>query len=317
MSTGALPPALQFGDRTILHGIPAPKTAKRGIYVAEYVSNVAYGYSSKEKAEQKKGPICQVPWKMSGPVYLAVDGKGSLLEVDSSSLYPTFIGTGPDMCGAEAAEIQDRDGYADAVASVDAQNGTIAIANQWDYSNYGLAAGSITVCTEAGGCTANLTNSAMYRLAGVAIDPAGDCWASALNSASGSATLTYFKGCSGAGTQATGYENAGYGSLDIDRKGNLVAMSFSFTTDKTTVYVYAGCKPTCKLVGGPFDLMGTTTNGHLNAPCTEFVVADPEYGQVDVYSYAPTSVKYLYSFNDGLSKSDDVSAVAVNPASPE
>ncbi len=41
--------------------------------------------------------------------------------------------------------------------------------------------------------------------------------------------------------------------------------------------------------------------------------ADFEFGQVDVYKYGPTSLTYEYSFNNGLSASDDVEGVAVNP----
>jgi hypothetical protein len=316
MSTGKLPFDLQRGGRAAVHGVPAPKAAKKGIYVSQYVNSVVYGFSNKKKSEKTKGPICQAPWKMSGPVYVAVDGKGNLLEVDSAALYPTNIGQGPDMCGSLAATIQDRQGYADAVASRDALNGIVAIANQWDYSNYGLAPGSISVCTVAAGCTANLTNSAMYRLAGVAIDRNGNCWASALNGPSGSATLTYFQGCSGSGQQTSGYQNSGYGGLDIDKQGNIVAMSYAFNYT-TTLYVYSGCNPACKLVGGPFNLLGISTAGHLNAASTKFVVADSQYGQVDIYSYSPTKVTYKYSFNDGLNQQDVVGGVAVNPASSE
>lgn len=318
LSTGKLAFDLRSGDRTVLHGVQAPAVAKKGIYVAQYVSKVVYGYSDKKKSQKTKGPICQAPWNMSGPIYVAVDGKGDLLEVDAAALYPTNIGTGPNMCGPLAASIQDREGYADAVASLDALNGVIAIANQFDYSNYGFAPGSITVCTVAAGCTANLTNAAMYRVAGVAIDPKGDCWASAVNGPSGNtATLTYFKGCAGSGQQASGYKNPGYGSVDIDTHGNLVALSYVISTETTTLYVYSGCKPKCKLVGGPFSLRGISTAGALNGASTKFVVADAQYGQVDIYSYTPTKVSYLYSFNNGLSQKDVVGGVAVNPRSPE
>jgi hypothetical protein len=317
VSTGHVPPALRSGSFEGLRGVRAPKSAESGLYVTQYVTKVVYGYSHKQKSQRKKGPICQAPWPMAGPLYVAVDGKGNLLEVDAAALYPTNIGTGPQMCGSLATSIQDREGYADAVASLDALNGTIAIANQWDYSNYGLAPGSITVCTVSAGCTANLTNPAMYRVAGVALAPNGDCWASALNGPSGSATLTYFRGCAGAGQEATGYQNPGYGSIDIDEHGNLVTLSYVISTQTTTLYVYSGCNPACKLVGGPFSLEGISTAGALNGPNTKFAVADAQYGQVDIYSYSPTRVKYMYSFNEGLSQSAVVGGVAFNPASPE
>ncbi|HEX3671569.1 MAG TPA: hypothetical protein VHT92_07700 [Candidatus Cybelea sp.] len=288
-----------------------------GVYVSQYVSNVVYGFSHKKRSQKKKGPICTAPWKMSGPQYVAVDLKGNLLEVDSGALYPINIGEGLNMCGPLAATIQDRQGYADAVASLDALNGVVAIANQWDFSNYGLAPGSISVCSVAAGCTANLTNAAMSRVAGVAVAPNGDCWASALNSPDSGAVLIYFKGCAGAGEQATGYQNPGYGGLDIDAHGNLVAMSYVISSYVTQLYVYSGCNPACTVVAGPFNLKGVSISGHLNAKSTKFMAADSQYGQVDIYSYTPTRVKYLYSFNKGLSQGDVVGSVAVNPASSE
>lgn len=316
MTAGGPPPALRFTAHRGLHGIPAPATAANGIYVTQLVSNTVLGYSSKKRSEKKKGPICTVPWKMVEPQAIAVDSNGNLLEVDSTSFFtPVNVGTGPKMCGALATTIEDQYGYGDYVASRDALNGVVAVANQWDFSNYGFNPGSIAVCTVSAGCTTNLTNSAMNRVAGVAIAPNGDCWASALN-ASGQATLTYFQGCSGSGQQASGYQNPGYGGLDIDANGNILAMSYVIKSYVSTLYVYSGCNPACTLVGGPFNLLGVTVAGHLNAGSNEFAAADPEYGQVDIYSYSPMRVKYKYSFNKGLSQQDDVGGAAYNPPSP-
>jgi hypothetical protein len=314
LSRGALPLQLRSVAAAASHVIPAPAGAKSGIYVSQYVSSVIYGFSKEKRSQKKRGPLCTVPWKTSGPVSLSVDGKGNLLEVDSVDFgTPINIGSGPEMCGPLAATIRDLYGYGDAVASRDALNGVVAVANQWDLSNYGFNPGSIAVCTVSASCTENLTNSAMYR---VAIDPNGNCWASALN-ASSVATLTYFQGCSGSGQQASGYENPGYGALDIDAQGNLVAMSYVIGSYVTTLYVYSGCNPACKVVGGPFNLLGATVAGHLNGTSNKFITADGEYGQVDVYSYTPTQVKYLYSFKKGLTQIDDVDGVVANPASPE
>ena len=77
--------------------------------------------------------------------------------------------------------------------------------------------------------------------------------------------------------------------------------------------VYKGCDPKCTLLGGPFALSGNTIFGHLNERSTEFVGADYQYGEIDVYKYAPTRLTYLYSFNNGLDAGDDVEGAAFNP----
>jgi hypothetical protein len=317
MSGGSLPHWPPSAAGTSMLVATKTKGAKSGVYISEYVSNAVYGFSSNKRSQKKKGPICSVPWKTSGPVSLSVDGKGNLLEVDSVDFgTPINIGMGPQMCGPLASTVRDLYGYGDAVASRDATNGVIAVANQWDFSNYGFNPGSISVCTVSAGCTVNLTNGAIDRVAGVAIDNQGNCWASALNQYQ-VATLTYFQGCSGAGQQTTGYQNPGYGALDIDANGNLVAMSYVIGSYQTTLYVYSGCNPACTLVGGPFKLHGATATGHLNAASNQFITADAEYGQADIYSYSPTRVKYQYSITKGLSQIDDVSGAAFNPSSPE
>jgi hypothetical protein len=127
------------------------------------------------------------------------------------------------------------------------------------------------------------------------------------------AALTYFKRCSGSGETATGFDNPASGGLDIDKDGHLVTVSYS----TPAVYVYSGCRPACKLIGGPFPLKGTGFYGHLNMDSTSFVAADYQHGEIDVYRYTPTSLKYMYSFNNGLSQSSGVVGAAYNPSSKE
>lgn len=310
----------QFASATVLHGTAAPATAANGIYVAEFTNTSMFGYSNRKLVE-RKGPLCTVPWQVSTPQDIAVDSKGFLIEPDAwivgyHSHSPIYIGAGPDMCGSLAYTVNDYDGFALDASSRNVSTGVIAVANEYGggFCNSGLCPGSISVCTVSAGCTANLTNSAMFRVVGVALARNGDCWASADN-AIGTATLTYFKGCAGPGQQATSYQNPGYGGMDIDKAGNLVTISYSLTTKSSSMSVYSGCNPKCKLVGGPFNLKGATVYGHLNAYSTKFAAADPQYNQVDIYSYTPTALTYKYSFNKGLS--NDVEGAAFNPPSHE
>jgi hypothetical protein len=157
----------------------------------------------------------------------------------------------------------------------------------------------------------------MNFVEGVALANNGDCWASSQQYHYSGAVLTYFKGCSESGESATGFENAEAGGLDIDKNGNLVAISSSTSSSASAVYVYSGCRPRCKLVGGPFSLHGEVESGHLDEDSSRLAAADYEYGQVDIYKFTPRSVTYLYSFNNGMSTSANVTGAAYNPRSKQ
>jgi hypothetical protein len=152
----------------------------------------------------------------------------------------------------------------------------------------------------------------MSRLAGVALAKNGDCWGSASNSA-GFATMTYFKHCSGSGQAATGWKNTYYGGLDIDSRGNIVAVD-AFVPQ---LWIYHGCNPHCRVVGGPFPLHGDTVFGHLNRTSTQWVGGDYQNGMLDVYKYSESALTYEYSISNGLNIGDDVEGAAFAPASKQ
>jgi hypothetical protein len=284
-------------------GMDAPHT---GIYVSESQSSHILGYP--ENNPGNKPPICRKSASSANGV--AVDGRGNLIV--PHGLYVTVF-KGPGMCGPELGSIGMSEGNPVSAASADAANGTIAVAVIQD----GSGNGSIELCTLNGGCNTNLTNPQMNFVEGVALANNGDCWASSQQYHYSGAVLTYFKGCSGAGESATGFENVEAGGLDIDKNGNLVAISSSTSSSASAIYVYSGCMPACKLVGGPFSLHGKTVSGHLNEDSSRLAAADYEYGQVDIYRYTPRSVTYLYSFNNSMSPSENVTSAAYNPRSKE
>ncbi|HEY5426169.1 MAG TPA: hypothetical protein VIJ77_06415 [Candidatus Tumulicola sp.] len=293
-----------------LHGKVAPDVVRRGIYVSEFSGTSMFGYKKGNATDP--GPICTVPFAVSSPNGIAVDGAGNLMEPDGGTR-TIQIGQGPNMCGSLAATVSDPFGQPSDAASADALNGTIAVGNIFDNSG---AAGSISVCTVASGCTTNLTNPAMFEVAGVAMDNSGNCWADATDP-TGVATLTYFAGCAGAGVQATGFTNTSFGGIDIDASGNLVTID-AFAGGTGAVDVYSGCNPACTLVGGPFALNGEAVFGHLNSKFNnKLATGDFAFGQVDIYRYSPTSLTYAYSFNNGLSASLDVEGAAYNKRSPQ
>jgi len=279
----------------------------RGIYV-----DVQTGTSSSEivglRSENGRHPreFC----KVNGIGYadrIAVDGQGRLMAPDSLA-YKVLVFNGPSMCARKLASLVDPYGQPIDAASNDAATGTIAVANVFDNSG----PGSISVCTLAAGCTANLTSPNMEEVAGVAMAPNGDCWASAVSATT--PTLTYFQGCSGRGKAATHYKNASYGGLDIDAQGDLVSVSYN--TYESKIYVYKGCNPRCSLIGGPFTLKHKAMTAHLNEESTSLLVADYQRAVVDLYSYSPTKLTFQYSFISGVS-GGTISGVAFNPRSEE
>ncbi|MGA7355544.1 MAG: hypothetical protein WBW76_08945 [Candidatus Cybelea sp.] len=276
-----------------------PDLFRKGIYVA--TGSAIYGYPANNRHNHQ--PKCMVGVEYAGAV--AVDGVGNLIVPDGGSRSVTIF-KGPEMCGPELGSFNDSYGQPTDAASNNAATGIIAVANIFD----GSGAGSISICTLQGGCTKNLTNSNMYEVVGVAMAKDGDCWASATNSV-GTATLTFFKSCSGSGQTATGFKNTYYGGLDIDSHGNLVAID-AFTPE---LWVYKGCNPKCSVVGGPLALHGDTTSGHLNKNSTLFAAGDFSNGDVDIYAYSPTSLKYKYSCCEVTAS--EVFGVAYNPRSKE
>jgi len=274
-----------------------PATAAAGLYVSVAGSGAAIlGYNRKYKQ------ICRIESGYAGGI--SADRAGNLLAASGASNTVTVY-RGPQLCGPEYGSFSDPYGQPASISSRDALHGTIAVGNIFDKTG---APGSVSVCTVAGGCTANLTNSNMYEVGGVALARDGDCWADATNSL-GTASLTYFRRCAGAGKSATGFVNHYYGGIQIDRRGNLVTIdAFS-----GTIYVYKGCDPRCSLVGGPFALQGASVYGTLNVNSTMFAAADVDTSEVDVYRYSPTGITYRFSLQPGSGASELLDGVAYSP----
>lgn len=280
-------------------------TPKDGIYVGEFSNSSVFGYAGEN--EQNAPPVCG---ETAGDfvVDVAADSKGDLV-VPSEQAEQIYVYRGPKLCGPLAATLHDPYGLPVDAASPDALTGTIAVANVEDdgpISN--PPPGSITICTAAKGCAINLTNPHMYRVAGVALDARGDCFASAVDE-NDVAKLVYFARCSGKGRVASGFQNAGYGGLEFDKKGNLLSLDDS----DGRLYVYAGCRPKCRSVAGPFTLQGLSIYGKLDRSGTTFAAADYANGQIDVYSYDTTALTYQFSFNQDLLKGANVEGVAFSP----
>jgi hypothetical protein len=207
-------------------------------------------------------------------------------------------------CGPELGSVSlGSSGFLQGVASLNAANGEIVVAD-----------GGVSVCTLSGGCTANLKTPYM-RVIGVALAPNGDCWASGPGR---HGSLAYFAHCRGNAVFTHGLGEAAVpAGLDLDNNGNLVLISSASTyRGSSELDIYSGCNPTCKRVGGPFQLLGGAY-GHLDANSKHLVVADNPKGQLDVYSYSTNGIRYEYSISNGFPPSTNKTGAAFSPPSKE
>ncbi|MFY9720271.1 MAG: hypothetical protein WAK16_11590 [Candidatus Cybelea sp.] len=294
---------------TVLHALVPDRKRKKppsGIYVSLFGGTDILGYPANNKGN--KGPTCTVTG-VSSVNDVAVDGKGNLMDPDGGSGY-LMLFKGPGMCGKSLGVIADSYGQPSDASSLDAATGKIALGNIRDKSS---SNGSLSVCTLKAGCTANLTNADMYEAGGVAMANNGDCWVDAKPTSSGGAALIYFKGCAGAGKIATGFKSTYYGDIDIDNSGHLVIIDEM----ALAVYIYSGCTPKCKVIGGPFSLKAESFFGKLNKANTDYAAVDRTDGVVDVYSFSEKGIKYEYEFSKGLTASLAPEGVAQNPRSKQ
>lgn len=308
----AIPLSPGSGDaRSYFHRLHAPNAAKSGIYVSSYYGTSIYGFKSNYR--RGHGPICTIYTGQADLNDIAADEEGNLI-VPLGAPHSVVVYAGPDMCGSELGEFRDPYGDPVAAASINAATGTILVAN---FDEHGKPEGNIAICTLESGCKQKLKPAFSGVFAdGIALAKNGDCWLAAEKPGGIDADLTYWKGCTGAGEAATGFMNGSFGSLSIDKHGNLLSIDHK-AGDGGELWVYSGCNPACTVVGGPFGLEGTPFFGALNEKGNRFGVmesAAPTGGTVDIYDYAPTKLTYLYSFDSGFALSSDPYGFAFSPA---
>lgn len=312
-AVGAIPSAQQFarGGTRPLARIPAPDAAKDGIYVSSYGDPTVLGFRSHYDRDHGRSPFCTIFARRGLNVDISADPEGNLIvprgRGDSVEVY-----RGPDMCGPKLGEFEDRYGWPAEAASFNAATGTIVIANLLNAEHQ--LPGNLAICTLKRGCTKELQLTVPGYGGAVALAKNGDCWVSIENAASTAAAMDYWRHCTGRGEAVTGYKNASYGSLSIDKKGNLV--SIDTYSGGGQLWVYSGCNPSCTVVGGPFPLQDNPIYGALNASGHTFGVMEAGSlgGTVDVYSYSPTKLTYKYSFATHYAPAAGPSGFAYSPA---
>ncbi|MBV9057083.1 MAG: hypothetical protein JO324_01655 [Candidatus Eremiobacteraeota bacterium] len=288
---GSTPLAPETARLTSTAAMPA-KAPTRGLYVANAFAILGYA------GKHFRKPYCQIAGEYGG---IATDASRNLI-APIPGAQSVEIFRGPALCGSPVATIAEPYGQPSVAAANDALHGPIAVGNLTDSSGVG----SVTVCTVKSGCTRNLTSPAITGYGGgVAMDNGGNCWLTSENATFTASIMTYWPKCNGSGKTAKGYKNASYGTLAIDGDGNIVAVDFANPSAGSEIWVYRGCAPRCKLVGGPYRLHGNTLFISLNKEAGLLAGVDYGSGAIDVYSYGPTTgVKYLYSFTSSPSGSE-------------
>jgi hypothetical protein len=289
---------------------PAGRTTKSpdGIYAAGFSSSFVLGYHDPNRRNRR--PVCSTD--AIGVNGITVDGSGDLVvpSAPAAGAGEVTVYQGPQLCGKSLGTFTDPYGVAADAATANAVTGTIVVANL--FVSPSDPVGNLAICTLAKGCRKELTSSTITgKVAGVALAENGDCWAASENYDGNAGTLTYFKGCTGSGEAATGWQNASYGGLMIDKRGNLISIDIS----DSVLWVYKGCNPACTLLGGPFTLEGNSAYGGLNARGDRLALGDYENSQVDIYAYRSTKLTYLYSISSDLFPSDTVEGAAFSPSS--
>lgn len=298
---------------SVLHEI-VPEAKKKppttGIYVSEFGLTDLLGYAADNKAN--KAPICTVQG-VSSVNGVAVDLKGNLIDPDGGSGY-VIVFKGPGMCPKkQLGLISDTYGQPSDASTPTARPTRSPSATSWVRARRREAchsAPSKPARVRRTSPTASSTTRAASRCR-----PAATVGWTRRRVPPAARRLVYFKGCAGGGAVAKGFKQTYYGGIEIDNKGQLIINDL----DGEDTYIYSGCNPTCKVVGGPFMLKGESFFGKLNAANTDYAAVDRTNGDVDIYSYTGKAIKYEYSFSKGITLSSSIvpEGVAQLPRSKE
>jgi hypothetical protein len=290
-----------------LHGKKAPSSAVKGSWASGFFGVDVLGFP---KNNSGNGPAtCDLG--DSGSVNgFGVDTAGDVIIPQAFSGVEVYA----PGCGALLGTISDIYGQAADAAAINAATGTIIVGH----------IGTVATCTLSSLTCTELSAPGLSGFTSVAMDKAGNCYAQG-DDTSDVIKLWYWAGCTGTGTNPSGFSEPGTfpGGLDVDNAGNLVAISQENTSDAVSgnATVYSGCGTgTCTVVTGPTQLTPTGSGVdidycRLGRQNERLICGDASFSQVDVFTYLPSRTpSYLYSFNNGMT-SDAVEAAAYSPSS--
>jgi hypothetical protein len=150
------------------------------------------------------------------------------------------------------------------------------------------------------------TGSSQGLALGIGTDIKNNVYATYLASGGGT-DLAVFKGGKGKGTILQDSTSARWIGITFDSKGNLLAADSLGLAIDVFAPPYTGTPTTL-----PTESSTVPVDLKLDATNTNLYVADATNGTIDVYKYP--SGTYEYSISTGLSQSDNVEGVAVDPS---
>jgi hypothetical protein len=279
------------------------KKPATGVYVAEFSGTEVLGYQADN--ENNKKAACTIHNKKDIND-VDTDPQGNLIVPDGFR-HSVQIYAGPSMCGKLTATITDPDGQPSDVATL-GNGAPLYVGNIF---GAGATNGDVAICTLTG-CGDTLTDPSILEIIGVAVDAAGNVYASYYNQ-NFAPQLMEFPSGTAPGTTIATYPVSTPGGIAFDASGNLVVID-PLMGGTGVAFVMSGCPSTCT-ASGPFSLKGSAVFGKFDATGDQFAVADFTNGSVDVYAYAGSSgISYQYSYHRGLSVKDNVEGIAESPA---
>jgi len=225
---------------------------------------------------------------------------------------PYYIYVYKAHCGAQIAQIPDSFNEFGDPRQIAFGNGNFYVADQYGYG--GDDSANVAICSlSEQQCTGKLVGSGPASLAsvyGVAVDSAGNVYASGYLTKSSLAAIVEWKGGKGKGRVIAKLHESGSaefaGNMQFDNQGNLLVAD-----NNTAIYVFAGCPSACALQE-TLQLENVESVDFVLSPDNTTLYAVSDEGSVDVYAYNSSSgLTYEYSVTNGLTHAEYPYSIAV------
>jgi hypothetical protein len=270
---------------------PPPKNAQNaGLAVAEFGGSSVLWFKQNDRKNQPP-KVCEPASSTNG---IRIDRYGNLWVPDGKT--DTTTEYTPN-CGAAELTITDTDGEP-ADVGFDRKNRVYILNLTGLYQTP-----TVDVYTAKGAARGSLTDPSFDELFGVNSDNHGNVFVSNLTS-SNHGNVVEFKGGKMPGTQLSGISLALPGVPAFDSADNLIISDWGRATIDVFAPPYSSAPKTAPL-------MGSSIWCALDHQQQQLYCGDAGHGSIDVYAYP--SLKYRYSFTNGLSASALVTGVAPDP----
>jgi sugar lactone lactonase YvrE len=267
-------------------------------YVGETFAETINAYTAKNRENAR--PFCQISAPDYHPLGMTTDLKGTLFVSGTLSNSDDGVATFEPNCGAAGRQ------YYDANVSIDpvVDGSLLYVTNYYDNGPAGTPVTIEVYKVNGGGTpTRELSYPPITSAIGVAVDSHHNLFWSNTDSAVGQIIEFPDGKAPGKILQATRIGKDSPGGVMVDKSGNLLFIDQT----ASTIEVYASPYTAPAFLTLP--LKGWEVYCAFGRHETRFYCLDYEYGSVDAYTY-PVG-KYLYSYSNGIDKSDSPVGIAI------